>query len=57
MLGMEWPNAELEADANLRVRDMGASIFAGAHSRAVRRLYFHGNRYRVRAAIWNFARP
>jgi translocation and assembly module TamB len=55
---MEWPNAELEADANLRVRGTWAHPILLGHIHVLSGdLYFHGNRYRVARGDLNFARP
>ena len=55
---MEWPNAELEADANLRVRGTWEHPILLGHIHVLSGdLYFHGNRYRVARGDLNFARP
>ena len=55
---MEWPNAELEADANLRVRGTWQHPILLGHIHVLSGdLYFHGNRYRVARGDLNFARP
>ncbi len=55
---MEWPNAELEADANLRVRGSWEHPILLGHIHVLSGdLYFHGNRYRVARGDLNFARP
>src|SRR6267154_844445 len=55
---MEWPNAELEADANLRVRGPWEHPILLGHIHVLSGdLYFHGNRYRVARGDLNFARP
>src|SRR5262249_53067992 len=53
---MEWPNAELEADANLRVRGTWEHPILLGHIHVLSGdLYFHGNRYRVARGDLNFA--
>jgi translocation and assembly module TamB len=55
---MEWPNAQLEADANLRVRGTWEHPILLGHIHVLSGdLYFHGNRYRVARGDLNFARP
>ncbi|GAC1637098.1 MAG: hypothetical protein NVS9B14_16700 [Candidatus Acidiferrum sp.] len=55
---MEWPNAELEADANLHVRGTWDHPILLGHIHVLSGdLYFHGNRYRVTRGDLNFARP
>lgn len=55
---MEWPNAELEAEANLRVRGTWEHPILLGHIHVLSGdLYFHGNRYRVARGDLNFARP
>jgi translocation and assembly module TamB len=55
---MEWPNAELEADANLRVRGTWEHPILLGHIHVLSGdLYFRGNRYRVARGDLNFARP
>ncbi|HWZ96198.1 MAG TPA: translocation/assembly module TamB domain-containing protein [Candidatus Dormibacteraeota bacterium] len=55
---MEWPNAELEADANLHVRGTWEHPILLGHIHVLSGdLYFHGNRYRVARGDLNFARP
>ena len=55
---MEWPNAELEADANLRVRGTWDHPILLGHIHVLSGdLYFHGSRYRVARGDLNFANP
>src|SRR5258708_29177801 len=55
---MEWPNAELEADANLRVRGSWEHPILLGHIHVLSGdLYFHGSRYRVARGDLNFANP
>jgi translocation and assembly module TamB len=55
---MEWPGAELEADASLRVRGTWEHpIFLGHIHLLSGELYFAGNRYRVARGDINFANP
>jgi len=55
---MEWPNAQLEADANLHVRGTWEHPILLGHIHVLSGdLYFHGNRYRVARGDLNFARP
>jgi translocation and assembly module TamB len=55
---MEWPSAELEADANLRVRGSWEHPILLGHIHVLSGdLYFHGSRYRVARGDLNFANP
>ena len=55
---MEWPGAELEADANLRVRGTWEHPIILGHIHLLSGdLYFAGNRYRVARGDINFANP
>jgi translocation and assembly module TamB len=55
---MEWPSAELEADANLRVRGTWEHPILLGHIHVLSGdLYFHGSRYRVARGDLNFANP
>jgi translocation and assembly module TamB len=55
---MEWPGAELEAEANLRVRGTWEHPIILGHIHILSGdLYFHGNRYRVARGDLNFANP
>ena len=55
---MEWPNAELEADANLRVRGTWDHPILLGHIHVLSGdLLFHGSRYRVARGDLNFANP
>jgi translocation and assembly module TamB len=55
---MEWPNAELEADANLRVRGTWEHPILLGHIHVLSGdLFFHGSRYRVQRGDLNFANP
>jgi translocation and assembly module TamB len=55
---MEWPGAELEAEANLRVRGTWEHPIILGHIHILSGdLYFHGNRYRVARGALNFANP
>ncbi|HVO57144.1 MAG TPA: translocation/assembly module TamB domain-containing protein [Dongiaceae bacterium] len=55
---MEWPNAELEADANLRVRGTWEHPILLGHIHVLSGdLFFHGSRYRVARGDLNFANP
>jgi translocation and assembly module TamB len=55
---MEWPSAELEAEANLRVRgNWDHPILLGHIHVLSGDLYFHGSRYRVARGDLNFANP
>lgn len=55
---MEWPSAELEADANLRVRGSWEHPILLGHIHVLSgELYFHGSRYRVQRGDLNFANP
>ena len=55
---MEWPGAELEADANLRVRGTFEHPILLGHIHLLSGdLYFAGNRYRVSRGDINFANP
>ncbi len=55
---MEWPSAELEAEANLRVRGTWEHPILLGHIHVLSgELYFHGSRYRVARGDLNFANP
>ena len=55
---MEWPSAELRADANLRVRGTWEHPILLGHIHILSgELYFAGNRYRVTRGDLNFANP
>jgi len=55
---MEWPSAELEADANLRIRGSWEHPILLGHIHVLSGdLYFHGSRYRVARGDLNFANP
>lgn len=55
---IEWPNAELESDASLRVRgSMEHPILLGHVHVLSGDLMFRGNRYRVTRGDLNFANP
>lgn len=55
---MEWPGAELEADASLRVRGTWEHPILLGHIHLLSGdLYFAGNRYRVARGDINFANP
>ena len=55
---MEWPGAELQADANLRVRGTWEHPILLGHIHILSgELYFAGNRYRVTRGDLNFANP
>ncbi|HXY23970.1 MAG TPA: translocation/assembly module TamB domain-containing protein [Candidatus Acidoferrum sp.] len=55
---MEWPGAELQADANLRVRGTWEHPILLGHIHLLSgSLYFAGNRYRVSRGDLNFANP
>jgi len=55
---MEWPNAELEADANLRIRGSWEHPILLGHIHVLSGdLMFHGSRYRVARGDLNFANP
>jgi translocation and assembly module TamB len=55
---MEWPNAELEAEANLRIRGSWDHPILLGHIHVLSGdLYFHGSRYRVARGDLNFANP
>jgi translocation and assembly module TamB len=55
---MEWPGAQLDAEANLRVRGTWEHpIFLGHIHVLSGDLLFHGNRYRVARGDINFANP
>jgi translocation and assembly module TamB len=55
---MEWPGAELQADANLRVRGTWEHPIILGHIHILSgELYFAGNRYRVNRGDLNFANP
>jgi translocation and assembly module TamB len=55
---MEWPGAELQAEANLRVRGTWEHPILLGHIHILSgSLYFAGNRYRVSRGDLNFANP
>jgi len=55
---MEWPGAELQADANLRVRGTWEHPILLGHIHILSgNLYFAGNRYRVSRGDLNFSNP
>jgi translocation and assembly module TamB len=55
---MEWPGAELEAEANLRVRGTWEHPILLGHIHILSGdLAFHGGRYRVTRGDMNFANP
>jgi translocation and assembly module TamB len=55
---MEWPGAELQAEANLRVRGTWEHPILLGHIHLLSgELYFAGNRYRVARGDLNFANP
>jgi translocation and assembly module TamB len=55
---LEWPNAELRAEANLRVRGTWEHPIILGHIHVMSGdLYFAGNRYRVTRGDVNFANP
>jgi translocation and assembly module TamB len=55
---MEWPGAELQAEANLRVRGTWEHPILLGHIHILSGdLYFAGNRYRVSRGDLNFANP
>src|SRR5467141_3892768 len=55
---MEWPGAELQADANLRVRGTWEHPILLGHIHLLSGdLYFAGNRYRVTRGDLNFSNP
>jgi translocation and assembly module TamB len=55
---MEWPGAQLQADANLRVRGTWEHPILLGHIHLLSGdLYFAGNRYRVTRGDLNFANP
>jgi translocation and assembly module TamB len=55
---MEWPGAELDADANIRVRGTWEHPILLGHIHVLSgNLLFHGNRYRVARGDINFANP
>src|SRR5205807_327864 len=55
---MEWPGAELQADANLRVRGTWEHAILLGHIHILSGdLYFAGNRYRVARGDLNFSNP
>ena len=55
---MEWPGAELEAEANLRVRGTWEHPILLGHIHVLSgNLNFHGNRYRVTRGDVNFSNP
>jgi translocation and assembly module TamB len=55
---MEWPGAQLQADANLRVRGTWEHPILLGHIHLLSgELYFAGNRYRVSRGDINFSNP
>jgi translocation and assembly module TamB len=55
---MQWPGAELEAEANLRVRGTWEHPILLGHIHVLSgELLFHGNRYQVARGDINFANP
>ena len=55
---IEWPGAELEAEASLRVRGTAEHPILLGHIHVLSgELYFHGSRYRVARGDLNFANP
>jgi len=55
---MEWPGAELDAEANIRVRGTWEHPILLGHIHVLAGdLLFHGNRYRVARGDINFANP
>ncbi len=55
---MQWPGAELEAEANLRVRGTWEHPIVLGHIHVLSgELLFHGNRYKVARGDINFANP
>jgi translocation and assembly module TamB len=55
---MEWPGAELDADADIRVRGTWEHPILLGHIHVLSgNLLFHGNRYRVARGDLNFANP
>jgi translocation and assembly module TamB len=55
---MEWPGAELEAEASLRVRGTSEHPILLGHIHVLSgNLLFHGNRYQVARGDINFANP
>jgi translocation and assembly module TamB len=55
---MEWPGAELDAEANIRVRGTWEHPILLGHIHVLSGdLMFHGNRYRVARGDINFANP
>jgi translocation and assembly module TamB len=55
---MQWPGAELEAEANLRVRGTWEHPIILGHIHVLSgELLFHGNRYHVARGDINFANP
>jgi translocation and assembly module TamB len=55
---MEWPGAELDAEANIRVRGTWEHPILLGHIHVLSGdLLFHGNRYRVARGDINFANP
>jgi translocation and assembly module TamB len=55
---MEWPGAQLEAEANLRVRGTWETPIILGHIHVLAgNLLFHGNRYEVARGDLNFANP
>jgi translocation and assembly module TamB len=55
---MQWPGAELDAEANIRVRGTWEHPILLGHIHVLSgELQFHGNRYRVARGDMNFANP
>ena len=55
---MQWPGAELEAEADLRVRGTWEHPIMLGHIHVLSGdLLFHGNRYKVARGDINFANP
>jgi translocation and assembly module TamB len=55
---MEWPGAQLEAEASLRVRGTAEHPILLGHIHVLSgELYFHNSRYRVARGDLNFANP
>jgi translocation and assembly module TamB len=55
---LEWPGAQLEAEANLRVRGTADHPILLGHIHVLSgELFFHNNRYRVARGDLNFANP
>src|SRR5260370_21426386 len=55
---MEWPGAELDAEADIRVRGTWEHPILLGHIHVLSgELLFHGNRYRLASGDINFANP